>query len=126
MGGKSHQLVVSVFGVLTGQQGKPRDGVFVDPDQPSGLADAASFGEVLQDRQDFVMRQLGLEERGPPKFGEPGLADPTVEQPVARLTEVVDDEDVVLAPPAIEVARGILAAKACKVVRGHGASGTDP
>ena len=71
------------------------------------------------------MRQLGVEERRPLELGEAGLADSTGEQPVASLTEVVDDEDVVLAPPAIEVARGILAAKAAEVVCGHGASWTD-
>ena len=47
-------------------------------------------------------------------------------QPVAGLAEVVDDEEVVAAPPAVGVAVGVLAAEAVEVVRGHEASWADP
>jgi hypothetical protein len=50
---------VGVLGVLTGEQRESRDGVLVDPDQPCGLADAAALGQVPQDRQDLLVRQLG-------------------------------------------------------------------
>ena len=58
-GGKGHQLVVGVLGVLAGEQGQPGDGVPVDPDQPAGLADAAALGEVLQDREGLLVRAAG-------------------------------------------------------------------
>ena len=99
LGGKSHQLVVGGLGVLTGQQGQPRDRVLVDPDQAGRLADAAPLGQVLQDRQDLVVRQLGVEQRRPLELGEPGLAGLAVEQPVAGLAEVVADREVAPAPP---------------------------
>lgn len=92
---------MGVFGVPTGQEGQPRDRVLVDAHQPRGLSDAAPLGEVLQDRQDFVVRLPGVEERCPLGLGEPGLADLAVEWPVAGLAGMIDDEDRVLATPAV-------------------------
>jgi hypothetical protein len=112
--------------MLAGQEGQPRHGVLVDPDQSGGLADAAALGEVLKDGQHLVARQLGVEERRALELGEAALAGPAVEQPVSGLSEVVDDEQVAVAPAAVEVAVGVLAAEAGEVVRGHGRSWTDP
>ena len=126
LGGKGHRPVVGGLGVLSGQQRQPRDRVLVDVDQPCGLADAAAVGQVLQDRHDLVVRELGVEERGALELGEPGLADSAGEQPVAGLAEVVDDQEVIAAPPAVGVAVGVLAAEAFEVVRGRGASWADP
>jgi hypothetical protein len=61
-GGKSHDLVVGILGVPSGQQGQPGDRVLVDPDQAGGLADAAALGQVLQDRRDLVVGEPGVEE----------------------------------------------------------------
>jgi hypothetical protein len=82
------------LGVLTSQQGQPRDRVLVDPHQPGGLADAAAIGEMREDCQDFLVWELGVEQRGSLELGEPGLAGVAVEQPVVRLTEVVADREV--------------------------------
>jgi hypothetical protein len=112
--------------MLTGQEGQARDGILVDPHQPSSLADATAFGQMLQDGQDLVVRELGVEQRGALELGEPGLADFAVEQPMASFAEVIDDEDVPLAPSAVPVAVGILAAEASEVVCGHGGSRADP
>jgi hypothetical protein len=125
-GGKRHDLVVGILGVLPGQKGQPCDRVLVDPDQPGGLADAAPLGQVLQDRQDLVVGELGIEERRPLELGEAGLAGAAIEQAVAGLAEVVDDKDVVPAPSAVGVAVGVLAAEAGDVVHGRGASWADP
>ena len=102
------------LGVLAGQQGQPGDGVLVDPDQPGGLADAAALGEVLQDRQDLVVRELGVEQRRPLELGEPGLAGVAVEQAVVGLAEVVADREVAGAAPAVVGAVGVLAAEAAR------------
>ena len=60
-GGKGHQLVVGGFGVLTGQQGQACDGILVDPHQSGGLSNAASLGKMLQDRQDLIVWEFGVE-----------------------------------------------------------------
>jgi hypothetical protein len=112
--------------VLTGEEGKPRDRVLVDPDQPCGLADATALGQVLQDCEDLVVGQFGVEQRRALELGEAGLAGPAVEQPVSCLAEVVDDQEVVPAPLAVGVAVGVLAAEAAEVVRGHESSWTGP
>src|SRR5262249_54023373 len=73
-GGKGHPFVVQPLGVLAGQAGQAPDGVLVDADQACGLADAAAVGEVLQDRQERVARQAGVEQRRALAFGEAVLA----------------------------------------------------
>ena len=117
---------MGLLGVPPGQQGQSGDRVLVDPDQAGGLADTAPLGQVLQDRQDLVVGELGVEERRPLELREAGLADPAVEQPVPGLPEVIDDEDVVPVPPAIGIAVGVLAAETSEVVRTQGASWADP
>jgi hypothetical protein len=108
---------VGILGVPPGHQRQPGDRVLVDPDQSGGLADPAALGQVLQDRQDLVMREPGVEKRRPLELGEAGLAVAAVEQAVAGLAEVVDDEDVAPAPSAVGVAFGVVAAEAREVVR---------
>ena len=117
---------MGVLGVPAGQEGQTRDRVFIDAHQLGGLSDAAPVGEVFQDRQDLVVREPGVEEGSSLELGEPGLAGPAIEEPVAALPEVVDDEEVVLAPPTIRRAIGVLATEAGEVVGGHDSSWTDP
>jgi hypothetical protein len=66
---------------------------------------------VRQDDQVLVVGQPGFEEWRAIKFGELILAGPAIEQPIAGLAEVIDDEEIILAPPPVEVALGILAAE---------------
>ena len=73
------------LGVPAGQEGQPRDGVLVDPDQPGGLADATALGEMLEDRQDLLVREFGVEQRRALELGEPGLTCVAVEQAVFAL-----------------------------------------
>jgi hypothetical protein len=56
LGGKSHEFVVELLGVLAGQQAVADDRVPVHPDQAAGLADADPLGDVLQDGHDLVFR----------------------------------------------------------------------
>src|SRR5262249_35144353 len=121
-GGKGRPLVVGGLGVATGEQGQSCDGILTDPHQPGGLADAAAVGEVLGDRRDLVVRQLGVEQRGALELGEAGLAGVAVQQPVIGLAEAAADREVAGAPLAVPRAVAILAAEAVEVVRGHGPS----
>jgi hypothetical protein len=55
-GGKSHEFVVELLGVLASQQAIADDRVSVHPDQAAGLADAHALGDVLQDGHDLGLR----------------------------------------------------------------------
>ena len=46
-GGKSHELVMSVVGMLSDHAGQASDGVGIDADQASGGADTTALIEVL-------------------------------------------------------------------------------
>src|SRR5262249_52595698 len=58
-GGKSHELVVEVLGLVAGFGEEARDGVPADPGQPAGGADAAALAEMVQDTDGLVGGQLG-------------------------------------------------------------------
>jgi hypothetical protein len=83
-GGKSHEFVVELLGVLTGQGGVADDGVLADADQASGLADATAVGQVFQEGQSFFRGQPSLEQRRALAFRETGLARAAVEQASLR------------------------------------------
>src|SRR5262249_57715475 len=71
-GGKSHQLVVELAGVLTRQEAVADHRVLFHADEPSGLADADPLGDVLQDGDHLFLGKLRLEQRGafsPPEAG---------------------------------------------------------
>jgi hypothetical protein len=72
------------------------------------------------------VRQLGVEQRCALELGEPRLTHLAIEQPVAGFAEMIDDEEVVRVPLAVKLTVGILATELSEVVRGHGASWTDP
>jgi len=90
------------------------------------LADAAAFGEVLEGRQDFLVRELGVEQRCPLELGELRLRGVAIEQAVVRLGEVVADREIAGVTPAVLRAVRVLAAEASEVVRRHEASRADP
>jgi len=55
---------VEVLGVPTGLESQADDGVFVDPGQAAGLADANTFLEVGQDRDGLVVGEAAVEQGG--------------------------------------------------------------
>jgi hypothetical protein len=55
LGGKGHEFVVELLGVVAGQQAVANDGVPVHADQAAGFADAHPLGEVVQDGHDLVL-----------------------------------------------------------------------
>src|SRR5262249_58814762 len=73
-GGKSHELVLSVVGVLPGGAGQSYDGVAVDTDESPRGADAAALIEVLEHRVGLFLGQMAAVERSAFAFGEAGPA----------------------------------------------------
>ena len=105
-------------GVLPGQQGQSGDGVLVDPDESGRLAGPASLGQMLQDGQDLLVRQVGVEERGAVELGEAVLAGPAVEQAMLGLAEAIDDQQVADISQAVEAALGVAAAEVRQILGG--------
>ena len=119
-GGKRHDLVVELAGVLAGEPGVADHGVAVHLHQPGGGADAVAFGEVLEDRGGLLLGQLRAEEGRPLAFGEPSLAAAAVEQPPELVLAVEGaDGQVIAASLAVVGALGVQAAEARQVL-GHG------
>ena len=121
-GGKSHDLVVGILGVLTGQECQPGDGVLADPHQSGGLSGPAAVVEVLQDPQDLVVGEFGVEEGRPLELGVPGLTGLAVQEAVVILAVVAADGEVAGAAAAVFRAVRVVAAMPREVVRGHGSS----
>jgi hypothetical protein len=78
-GGKADQLVVEVAGVLASDPAQTADRAAIDLAEPASLSDAASLGDVLQDRFHFLRRQSGVEEWRPLPLGEASLASVAAE-----------------------------------------------
>jgi hypothetical protein len=60
-GGKSHEFVVELLGVLTGQETESNDGVLVDSDQAASLSDAAPLSNVSQNLDHLGFGQACVE-----------------------------------------------------------------
>jgi hypothetical protein len=50
--------------MLAGKEGQSSDGVAMDATEAGGLASANPFVQMLQDRDDLLVGQLGLVKRG--------------------------------------------------------------
>src|SRR5215207_2716671 len=72
-GGKSHEFLVQVPGVVAGQTDVSGDGVRVDAGQPGRLPGPDPLGHVPEDGGQRVGRQAGVEQGCPLALGEPGL-----------------------------------------------------
>ena len=107
MGGKRHELVVELPGVVAGQAAVADDRVGGDPDLPGGGADAVAVGEVLEQGDRLVPGQLRAEEGGPLPLGEPGLAGPAVQESDV-LVLAVPATDRQVAQPAFAVVGALL------------------
>lgn len=117
MGGKSHEFVVELLGVVAGHQGVADDRVAVHADQAAGLADADPLGDVAQDGHDLVLRQLGAEQRCPFALREAGFTRPAAEQTPASGAIAHGDRQIALAALAVVGTLGILTAEGTQVVR---------
>jgi hypothetical protein len=123
-GGKSHELVVSVVGMLSGDAGQPADGVGIDADQASGGADAAALVEVLEHRESPLFGEMAVEQGRALALGEATLAGLAVEQSDLALLAVAGaDREVAGVTAAVEGALRVLTAEAREVVHAGDWSG---
>src|SRR5262249_6181098 len=99
VGGKSHQLVVSLVGMGAGPQGVAHDGVFIDARQACRLADATALLEVGEDSEGLAFRQSGGEQGSAFALGETCLTGTADEQaPLLARAIAEADAEVVPAP----------------------------
>jgi hypothetical protein len=106
--------------LLTGQFGQPDDGVFVDPDQPAGLADATVLPEVSQDVDGLLLGEAGIEQGCAFAFGEALLAGSAGEHTPLGGAVAEAHPQIVEAALAVLGALRVLAAEKREVVHGHG------
>jgi hypothetical protein len=115
-GGKGHEFVVALPGVLARLEGVADHGVFIDPRQAGCLADAAAVLQVLEDSEGLVVGKLGAEQGGAFAFGEAGLASAAGEHPPAFAGAVAEaDAEITFAMQTIVRAIRILTAKEIQV-----------
>jgi hypothetical protein len=110
-GGKGHEFVVALPGVAASPQGVADDGVFIDPRQAGGLADAAAVLEVGEDGQGPGVGQADAEQGGAFTFGETLLAGAAGEHPALVPTVAEADAEITLAAQAVVSTGGVLAAE---------------
>src|SRR5262249_60041412 len=82
LGRVGDELVVRGAGLLAGGAGIAADGIRMDLDQAGRLEDATTLGDVLEDRGDRVLGQVGAVQRGSFALGEAGAAGAAKEQGV--------------------------------------------
>jgi hypothetical protein len=122
-GGKGHEFVVGVSGVLSGQASQPHDGVAMDTDEPFGLTDPVAFDQMFQDGDRLFRGQTPVEQRRTLAFREAGLARLTVEQSDPLVFAIaIADREVAGVALTVERAVGILAAEAREIIHGCGSS----
>jgi hypothetical protein len=113
------QLVVRSAGMFTGLAAVAADGVGMDLDQARRLEDATALGDMVEDRGDLVLRQVGAVQRGALAFGEPGAAGAAIEQAIlSGFAESAGDSEVCGVAAAEVGASRILATESREVVHG--------
>jgi hypothetical protein len=121
-GGKSHEFVVEVVGVLASEDRQAYHGVLVDADQATGLTDAATLVQVLEHRERFHLRELGAVQRRTFAFGEALLAGPAGQDAAFLVGSIAEAHpQVVAAALTVVGAVGVLAAEGFQVI--HNAFG---
>ena len=96
------------------------DGVLAHTDKSAGLADAAALGDMGEEGENFVLRQVGVEQRSAFSLGKPGLAGLAIEQAALLGTVVSAHGEVAVAAFAVVQTTRILAAEDCEVVHDKG------
>ncbi len=106
------------MGVLPSHQAESNHRVLVYPDQPAGLANAATVCQMLQDSDGLVLGQARIKERCPFAFGESGRTGATTKQ--AALVGPVTPRHGQIAVTAFAVvdAVRVLTAEATQIVHG--------
>jgi len=113
------QFVVRGAGLLAGGAAVAADGIGMDLDQPRRLEDATALGDVLEDRGELILGQVGAVQRGPLALGEPVAAGAAIEQAILPgLAESAGDGEVSGAAKAEVGASGFQATESGEVVHG--------
>jgi hypothetical protein len=103
--------------MMTGDAGQSADGVGIDADQASGLADAAAFVEMLKHGESLLLGEMAVEQGCALALGEPILAGVAVEQADVVLRAVAGaDREIAGVTAGVEGALGVLTAEAREVV----------
>jgi hypothetical protein len=106
---------VGLPGVGPGAQGVADDRVFIDPDEASGLPDAATILQVLENGKGSVVSQACPEPGRALAFGEASLAGATREQAASVLAIAETDAEITAAAQAIVGAIRVLTAEEVQV-----------
>jgi len=108
---------MQLLGVVAGAEGVADDRVLIDAGQAAGLPDATAFAEVMQDRDDLVVRESSVEQGRALALGEAILAG-TAGEHAALLVPAVAESDPEVATAALAVigAIRVLATEAVEVV----------
>ena len=114
-----YQFVVRRPGVRACGAAVAADGIGMDLDQARRLEDATTLVDVLEDRGDLVLGQVGAVQRGSLAFGEPVMTGAAIEQAeLPGLAEAAGDGEVSGVAAAEVGALGIQATEAREVVHG--------
>jgi hypothetical protein len=119
-GGKRHELVVELLGMLAHGSAVADPRVAVDADLPGGGSNPVAVDQVPDHSDGLVLGQARAEQGGALPLGEPGLAGATVEQPDGLgLAVVARDRQIAVSPLAVVGAIRVLAAETGEVVPGY-------
>jgi hypothetical protein len=117
LGGKSDEFVVEIAGVIASDSAQAADRAAIHLAKSTGLADAASLGDMFQDRFDFLRRQSRVKEGRPLALGEAELADAATEHASLLMRAVAAGHGQISGPSlAMLGAVGIEATEAREVI----------
>ena len=109
------------MGVLAGDAGIASDGIGMDLDQARRLEDATTLVDVLEDRGDLVLGQVGAVQRGSLAFGEPVMTGAAIEQAIlVEFAESAGDGEVSGAAATEVGAARIEATELSEIILGSG------
>jgi len=118
-GGNRDQLVVEVVGVIASDPAQAADRTTIDLAEPAGLTDAASLGDMLQDRVSFLRWESGVEEGCSLSLREASLTSLTAEHASGLARAIATGHrEISCSAFAVFGALGIQAAEAREVVHG--------
>jgi hypothetical protein len=110
---------MSVVGMLSSRTGQADDRVGCDADETTGLSDAVTLGQVVEDGDGRPVGEPTAVQRRPLAFGESGAAAVAVqESELLVLAIAATDREVAGVALSVEAAVGVMAAEPCEVIHG--------
>jgi hypothetical protein len=104
--------------MTAGLQRQADDGVLVDADEPTGLADADPLLEMSQDRQRLVFGEAAVKQSAPLAFREALLAGAAGEQAALFAGAIAEgDAEVAVAASAVVATGGVRTAEVLEVIQ---------